>query len=224
MLSWVELNLIWFFVFPSSIGADVKYEILSNPEFLAEGTAIEDLLNADRILIGGECSESGLQAIEQLSWVYQHWIAKEKILTTNTWSSELSKLVSRLVIFACVLVNGCVTDNKNRFFVFSLTRFAGCKCIFSTTNIKYQFIVGRVWSDRRRYHRSCKSSRPRFAHRFEISTSIDRFWWQLLSEGYSQFSLHLRKSQFARSGCVLATGHRHEWISKNAIFTKGEQT
>lgn len=73
---------------------DVKYEILSNPEFLAEGTAIDDLLYADRILIGGECTESGMKAIEELSWVYQHWIAKEKILTTNTWSAELSKLVS----------------------------------------------------------------------------------------------------------------------------------
>lgn len=78
---------------------DVKYEILSNPEFLAEGTAIVDLLNADRILIGGECSESGMKAIDELSWVYQHWIAKEKILTTNTWSSELSKLVSKILRF-----------------------------------------------------------------------------------------------------------------------------
>lgn len=67
---------------------------MSNPEFLAEGTAIDDLLNADRILIGGEQTESGFQAIEQLSWVYQHWIPKDRILTTNTWSSELSKLVS----------------------------------------------------------------------------------------------------------------------------------
>lgn len=72
----------------------VSYEILSNPEFLAEGTAIDDLLKADRVLIGGEETPSGQKAIEQLSWVYQHWIGKEKILTTNTWSSELSKLVS----------------------------------------------------------------------------------------------------------------------------------
>lgn len=77
--------------------SDVKYEILSNPEFLAEGTAIDDLLNADRILIGGEPTQSGQKAIEELSWVYQHWISKDKILTTNTWSSELSKLVSVLV-------------------------------------------------------------------------------------------------------------------------------
>lgn len=72
----------------------IRYEILSNPEFLAEGSAIEDLINADRVLIGGEETPSGQAAIAELSWVYQHWIPKEKILTTNTWSSELSKLVS----------------------------------------------------------------------------------------------------------------------------------
>lgn len=51
-------------------------------------------MNADRVLIGGEETETGQKAIEALSWVYQHWIAKEKILTTNTWSSELSKLAA----------------------------------------------------------------------------------------------------------------------------------
>lgn len=74
----------------------VRYQILSNPEFLAEGTAIDDLVNADRVLIGGEETPEGKEAIETLSWVYQHWIPKEKILTTNTWSSELSKLVSKI--------------------------------------------------------------------------------------------------------------------------------
>lgn len=72
----------------------VKYQILSNPEFLAEGTAVDDLLNADRVLIGGEDTPDGHKAIEALSWVYQRWIPKEKIITTNTWSSELSKLAA----------------------------------------------------------------------------------------------------------------------------------
>lgn len=72
----------------------VRYDILSNPEFLAEGSAIEDLLHADRVLIGGEETSEGQQAIETLSWIYQHWIPKENILTTNTWSSELSKLAA----------------------------------------------------------------------------------------------------------------------------------
>nr|CAD7202841.1 unnamed protein product [Timema douglasi] len=67
--------------------------ILSNPEFLAEGTAIDDLLNADRVLIGGEDTPEGQAAIEELSWVYGHWINRRNIITMNTWSSELSKLL-----------------------------------------------------------------------------------------------------------------------------------
>lgn len=73
----------------------VAYQILSNPEFLAEGTAIDNLLNADRVLIGGEeDTPEGLAAIEELCWVYEHWIPRKHILTTNTWSSELSKLAA----------------------------------------------------------------------------------------------------------------------------------
>lgn len=68
--------------------------MLSNPEFLAEGTAIKDLKNPDRVLIGGDDSPEGQKAVRALCAVYEHWVPKEKILTTNTWSSELSKLVS----------------------------------------------------------------------------------------------------------------------------------
>lgn len=71
-----------------------KYEILSNPEFLAEGTAITDLQTPDRVLIGGDETKSGSKAIEKLAWVYRHWVAADRILTTNLWSSELSKLVA----------------------------------------------------------------------------------------------------------------------------------
>ncbi|KAK9499859.1 hypothetical protein O3M35_002814 [Rhynocoris fuscipes] len=72
----------------------VSYQILSNPEFLSEGTAIENLLYADRVLIGGEETDDGKRAIEELCWVYQHWIPRDNIITTNTWSSELSKLAA----------------------------------------------------------------------------------------------------------------------------------
>lgn len=75
-------------------GNKVNFEILSNPEFLAEGTAIEDLLNADRVLIGGDDTSSGQEAKDTLSAVYEHWLPKERILQTNVWSSELSKLVA----------------------------------------------------------------------------------------------------------------------------------
>jgi len=75
-------------------GNGVNFEILSNPEFLAEGTAIEDLLHADRVLIGGEETTSGQEAKDALSAIYGHWLPKERILQTNVWSSELSKLVA----------------------------------------------------------------------------------------------------------------------------------
>ena len=75
-------------------GNGVQFQILSNPEFLAEGTAVEDLLNPDRILIGGDTSIEGQKAIQSLVEVYSNWVAPEKILTTNVWSSELSKLTA----------------------------------------------------------------------------------------------------------------------------------
>src|SRR5690606_25276123 len=78
----------------SETGNGVEFQILSNPEFLAEGTAITDLLSPDRILIGGETSEKGEEAIQALVDLYAQWVPKENILTTNVWSSELSKLVA----------------------------------------------------------------------------------------------------------------------------------
>lgn len=75
-------------------GNGVQFDILSNPEFLAEGTAIDDLLNADRVLIGSEQTERGKIAEQSLVDIYAHWLSPEKILTTNVWSSELSKLTA----------------------------------------------------------------------------------------------------------------------------------
>ncbi|MDP5230424.1 MAG: nucleotide sugar dehydrogenase, partial [Cellulophaga sp.] len=75
-------------------GNGVNFEILSNPEFLAEGTAIEDLLHADRVLIGGDDTVTGQEAKDALSSIYENWLPKERILQTNVWSSELSKLVA----------------------------------------------------------------------------------------------------------------------------------
>jgi UDPglucose 6-dehydrogenase len=74
---------------------NIHFEILSNPEFLAEGTAIEDLKYPDRILIGGNLeTKTGRDAVKKIVDIYKHWVPKEKILTTDVWSSELSKLVA----------------------------------------------------------------------------------------------------------------------------------
>ncbi len=74
----------------SSSANGATFDVLSNPEFLAEGTAVQDLLHPDRVLIGGE----SLEAVERLAQVYGRWIPRERILTTNLWSSELSKLAA----------------------------------------------------------------------------------------------------------------------------------
>ena len=76
----------------------IHFEILSNPEFLAEGTAIQDLFKSDRVLIGGDETESGQKAVKALVDIYANWIPKEKILTTNVWSSELAKLSSNAML------------------------------------------------------------------------------------------------------------------------------
>ena len=71
-----------------------KCQVLSNPEFLAEGTAVADLTSPDRVLIGGERTPEGEAAIETLVSVYARWVPRDRIITTNLWSSELSKLVA----------------------------------------------------------------------------------------------------------------------------------
>ena len=71
-------------------GEGKSFSVLSNPEFLAEGTAISDLESPDRVLIGG----NDIEALEALASVYEHWVPKAQILRTNLWSSELSKLTA----------------------------------------------------------------------------------------------------------------------------------
>jgi UDPglucose 6-dehydrogenase len=74
--------------------SDIHFDVVSNPEFLAEGTAINDLLQPDRVLIGARETEAGRKALDELVDIYAHWVPAEKIITTDIWSSELSKLVA----------------------------------------------------------------------------------------------------------------------------------
>ena len=78
----------------TNTGNGVSFQILSNPEFLAEGTAMRDLETPDRVLIGGEQTPEGKNAIKALVDIYNSWVPIENILTTNLWSSELSKLTA----------------------------------------------------------------------------------------------------------------------------------
>lgn len=75
-------------------GKSHRFEIISNPEFLAEGSAIGDLLEPDRVLIGGDSTPEGQAAVEKVVELYAHWVPRERIITTNVWSSELSKLTA----------------------------------------------------------------------------------------------------------------------------------
>ena len=81
---------------------DGKFTVLSNPEFLAEGTAIKDLLNPDRVLIGGPQTSAGLAAVRAVVDIYRGqqgaWVPEKKILTTNVWSAELTKLAANAML------------------------------------------------------------------------------------------------------------------------------
>ena len=81
-----------------SENSEIHFEILSNPEFLAEGTAIKDLFKSDRVLIGGDQTKTGQNAIQSLVNIYLNWIPRDKIVTTNVWSSELAKLASNAML------------------------------------------------------------------------------------------------------------------------------
>jgi len=78
----------------NSNGNGIHFDVLSNPEFLAEGTAVADMQNPDRVLVGGRETESGRKAVQALVEIYAQWVPRERIITTNLWSSELSKLAA----------------------------------------------------------------------------------------------------------------------------------
>ncbi|MBW2569916.1 MAG: nucleotide sugar dehydrogenase, partial [Deltaproteobacteria bacterium] len=78
----------------TSNNSKIQFDVLSNPEFLAEGTAINDLKNPDRVLVGSRLTESGIKARDELVEIYANWVPRDRIITSDIWSSELSKLVA----------------------------------------------------------------------------------------------------------------------------------
>jgi UDPglucose 6-dehydrogenase len=76
----------------------IHFDVLSNPEFLAEGTAIRDLVDPDRVLIGSRINERGLKARDELVDIYANWVPRERIIVSNIWSSELSKLAANFFL------------------------------------------------------------------------------------------------------------------------------
>ncbi|KAI9599253.1 UDP-glucose/GDP-mannose dehydrogenase family, NAD binding domain-containing protein [Syncephalis fuscata] len=85
-------------ILESNSRADIRFDILSNPEFLAEGTAINDLLNPDRVLIGSLSTKEGLEAQRVLADLYARWVPRERVITMGLWSSELSKLAANALL------------------------------------------------------------------------------------------------------------------------------
>jgi UDPglucose 6-dehydrogenase len=82
------------YILNSDNDSGLHFDVISNPEFLAEGTAIRDMENPDRVLIGGRSTPSGQKAVQAIVDIYAHWVPRERIITTNLWSSELSKLTA----------------------------------------------------------------------------------------------------------------------------------
>ena len=77
-----------------STSPEINHQVVSNPEFLAEGTAVRDLIDPDRVLIGGDTSSEGASAVRKVVEIYSNWVPEDRIITTNLWSSELSKLTA----------------------------------------------------------------------------------------------------------------------------------
>jgi len=158
---------------------------------LAEGTAVEDLLHADRVLIGGEESPEGQEAVRQLSWVYEHWIPSSSIVTMNTWSSELSKLAA------------------NAFLAQRISSINSLSAVCEATGADVSEVAKAVGLDSRIGPKFLQASVGQLLKLLLLNvilTILIRFWRQLLPKGHPKSGLHLRVSQSTSRCCILAAG------------------
>lgn len=183
-----------------------SFDILSNPEFLAEGTAISDLFNPDRVLIGSLQTQSGLDACESLMKVYNNWVPRERILTVGLWSSELSKLAANAMLAQ------------------RISSINALSAICEATGANIDEVAYAVGKDSRMGSKFLKasvvSSHPVAWRRSANSPGIR---WIVLSEGHPQLGLPVRVSPPARGCQVLASGCRDERAPEGPILAKGRR-
>ncbi len=174
-------------------GNGVEFQILSNPEFLAEGTAMRDLAVPDRVLIGGDSStQKGLEAIQALVNVYASWVPKENILTTNVWSSELSKLTA------------------NAFLAQRVSSINSLSELCETTGANVQEVAKAIGMDSR--------IGPKF---LQVSVGFGGSCFQkdILNLVYISKSLGLNEVADYWHQVILMNNHQRERFSKNIIKT-----
>ena len=124
----------------ASTSHQFQHQIISNPEFLAEGTAVNDLLTPDRVLIGGESTPEGQIAIKKVASIYENWVEKDRIITTNLWSSELSKLTA------------------NAFLAQRISSINAISALCEATEANVDEVARAIGSDSRIGHKFLKSS------------------------------------------------------------------
>ncbi len=171
-------------------GSGVKFEILSNPEFLAEGTAMRDLEVPDRVLIGGGQDEFGKKAIESLVDIYASWVPKENILTTNLWSSELSKLVA------------------NAFLAQRISSINSISELCESTGADVDEVAKAIGMDSRIGHKFLKTS---------VGFGGSCFQKDILNLVYISKSLGLNKVAEYWSQVIVYNNHQRERFAKNIL-------
>lgn len=171
---------------------NLQFQILSNPEFLAEGTADQDLQNPDRVLIGGDTSPEGKVAIEALVGVYNSWIPKEKILTTNLWSSELSKLTA------------------NAFLAQRVSSINAMSELCEVTGANVQEVASAIGMDSRIGNKFLKAS---------VGFGGSCFQKDILNLVYFAKSYGLNDVADYREQVIILNDHQKMWFSENIIKT-----